>query len=306
MNSENSHEELDLIDLVKICWGWFVRFVYKPLLFLFKFGLKHIWVLVLSAILGLSTSFLLSIFNPKYVGVIVFENYVAHSSDFINDIRLLSTTTPDYKAQALNIDKEDADDIISIAPHALYYKDSMKTSYYIDMQDKAPKHSVALSNRFCVEIKAKGLDAFKDIEQGILYYFSSNDYYKRLESVRKNKLIADKEVAVNAVSKLDEMSKSYSFGTGAMLVGENMYPIMDPTTISRERFRLNDINNNTDSAMELLDGVITPISHLQINKLPTNHFVYTYKKFVILFVMLGYLISLCVVYRKKILSFVAK
>ena len=77
LETENTQKELDLIDLIKICWGWFVSYIWKPFLTLFRFAIRKWWVVLLSALVGFGISYAISTFLPRYVGTIIYENNVA-------------------------------------------------------------------------------------------------------------------------------------------------------------------------------------------------------------------------------------
>ena len=305
METENTQKELDLIDLIKICWGWFVSYIWKPFLALFGFAIRKWWVVLLSALVGFGISYAISTFLPRYVGTIIYENNVAHSSDFINSIRPLTKASPSYVASALNIPMDEAAYIIAIAPHALYYADTLQTTYYVDMDDKAPKQSSSLPKRFAIEISAFRLKSFDHLQEGFRYYFSNLSFYNDLHKRRMSYLDADAKLAKSEMEKLAEIRDANSGSkAGMVLSGGDMYPVMDPSTISKELFKLNEISENTTGAIKYDTGVLEVVTPLIVDRYPANFFMYTYKKWVVVCVVMGLFIALCISYRKKIKAYI--
>lgn len=300
METENTQRELDLIDLIKICWGWFVKFICKPCFFLFKFAIKKWWVILISAIVGFAISYCISTYNPKYLGNVIYENNVGSSSDYVNSIRLLSRTTPEYMSEVLGIPIEEAIDIIGIAPHAIYYRDTLQTSYFVDMNDDASMEYVAHQNRFAIEIKAYSKNAFEHLQDGFIRYYSNNPFFSKQMESRIKELDSSSKLAKDEAEKLDGLRVKGSSSKGVMLSGGDLQPLMDPAAISREVVRLNELSVSTTNALEYNTDVVTVVSPLMVNKLPENFFVFTYKKWIAICVVVGLLLALCLSYRKKV------
>ncbi len=300
METENAERELDLIDLIKICWGWFVSYICKPLLFLIRFAIKKWWVILLSAIVGFAISYCISTFFPKYTGYVIYENNVGNSSDFINAIRPLAHTSPKYMASALDISENEAVNILAIAPHSLYYKDTLRTSFYVDINDDAPKESIALSNRFAIEVMTDDTMAFSHLQEGFVKYYSRNSFFSKKAESKAKTLDSNSKLARGEAEKLDELRVKGGSSGGVVLSGRDVYSMVDPAAISREVVRLNELSVNQANALEYDSSVITVVSPLMINRIPINHFLFTYKKWVILSVIVGFALALCITYRKKI------
>lgn len=300
METENTERELDLIDLIKICWGWFVSYICKPLLFLIRFAIKKWWVILLSAIVGFAISYCISTFFPRYTGYVIYENNVGHSSDFINAIRPLAHTSPEYMASALDISENEAVNILAIAPHALYYKDTLRTLFYVDINDNAPKECIALSNRFAIEVMTDDTMAFSHLQEGFVKYYSRNSFFSKKAESKAKTLDSNSKLARGEAEKLDELRVKGGSSGGVVLSGGDVYSMVDPAAISREVVRLNELSVNQANALEYNSSVITVVSPLMINRIPINHFLFTYKEWVILSVIVGFALALCITYRKKI------
>lgn len=300
METENTERELDLIDLIKICWGWFVSYICKPLLFLARFAIKKWWVILLSAIVGFAISYCISTFSPRYTGYVIYENNVGHSSDFINAIRPLAHTSPKYMASALDISENEAVNILTIAPHALYYKDTLRTSFYVDINDDAPKESIALSNRFAIEVMTDDIMAFSHLQEGFVKYYSMNSFFSKKAESKAKTLDSNSKLARGEAEKLDELRVKGGSSGGVVLSGRDVYSMVDPAAISREVVRLNELSVNQANALEYDSSVITVVSPLMIDSRPVNWFLFTYKKWMVVCVVIGVVLAFIITYRKNI------
>lgn len=300
METENTERELDLIDLIKICWGWFVYYICKPLLFLARFTIKKWWVILLSAIVGFAISYCISTFFPRYTGYVIYENNVGHSSDFINAIRPLAHTSPKYMASALDISENEAVNVLAIAPHALYYKDTLRTSFYVDINDDAPKESIALSNRFAIEVMTDDIMAFSHLQEGFVKYYSRNSFFSKKAESKAKTLDSNSKLARGEAEKLDELRVKGGSSGGVVLSGRDVYSMVDPAAISREVVRLNELSVNQANALEYDSSVITVVSPLMIDSRPVNWFLFTYKKWMVVCVVIGVVLAFIITYRKNI------
>lgn len=295
-----TEKELDLIDLIKICWKWFILYIFNPVVFCIRFTINKWWVVLLSAIVGFVISFCISTYCPKYVGCVTYENNVGHSSDFINAVRPLSHTSAEYMSSVLDIPVDEAANIISIAPHALYYRDSLRTSFYVDVYDQAPKESSALSNRFALEILAKDLNSFTHLQDGFIKYYSNNTFYSRQAASKVKSLDSSSKLAKGEAEKLDELRVNGGSNGGVVLSRGDVYSMMDPAAISREVVRLNEISVNQANALEYGTTVVTVVSPLMIDSRPVNWFLFTYKKWMAVCIVIGIVLAFIITYRKNI------
>lgn len=303
METENTQRELDLIDLIKICWGWFVSYIFKPCVFLLKFVFVRWWIGLIGIVLGVGLAVIISTFYPKYIGTIIFENNVGSSSDFVNDTRALSKSSPESISKLLNVPLDQAMDVLAVWPHLLFYRDTLRTSFYVDMGEVAPIESSALQNKFCVEIKAQSLSAFNGLQEGLVAYYSSNEYFVKEAEANVNALRQSAQVAQEEVAKLDAVRDGSPSKKGVIFSGDEMHPMYDPAEISRERIKLSEISVSTQNALKYNTAVVSVVSPLKVMKVPINYFVFTAPKYTAAFVFLFYAIALVIVYRKKIFGF---
>ncbi len=137
MENKNQEKELDLFDLIKICWGFFANYIFRPLTIAIKIALKRWYILCVAVILGLAVSVVIPFATyKKNKSEIIVENNVSNSANIIQELNVLSTMNRDRLAEILELDKEMLKNLLVIKPHRVISKDSLFRSYEIDRKDK--------------------------------------------------------------------------------------------------------------------------------------------------------------------------
>lgn len=309
MEKTDSQTELDLIDLIKICWRWFVSYVWYPILFLLRFAIVKWWVLILGIVLGALVSVTLWLEFPVYQGSLILVNNVSDSSDFINNLKIFNLTSHQNKADATGIPLEVVDKIMSIKPHFICYSDSLRTNYYIDYGDSVTiKERVPLSNKFCIEIKARDSSVFQYVDSGFVNYFNNSQYYKKLNDQRIAELNAQIEMAQTESHRLDSIMNKRGdevlFGLSGS--GNMMSSMVKPAEIVNEKLHLGNIILSSRQTLNHFSDIVTISSGTQTEPIPKNFFLFTIKKYVVLSVILCYVVALLIVYRAEIKNFICK
>lgn len=309
MENEGASKELDLIDIVKIIWGWFIRFVWKPVLFVFKFVLRRWWIAVLALIIGLGLSVVISTYFPEYTGFVILRNNVCSSSEFVADVRLMTRTSPESKAQRLGLPIEDAAKLKAIWAHQLCYTDSIHSGFVIDISDNlATAGRDAVPNMFAVEFIVYDKSIADTIQSALLNYFNNSEYYSK----QKQLLFESKEISVNVLEreclKLDSLRNSLDgrslVSEGSVVNGMVTSTILNPSIISNEIIRLNNDKTYLKNDMKFNSNVVDVVSPVKVNAEPVNFFLITWKKYVTSCIALFYALAFLIVYRKNIYSFI--
>lgn len=308
MENENSTKELDLIDIIKICWGWFVKFIWNPFLFVLRFIFKKWWVGLCAIILGFGIAILISFEFPKYTGHVIFKNNVCSSTDFINNVRFMSHASPLYQAEVMGIDVKDAICIRAMWGHQLCYTDSLKAGYEVDINDSfVQKGMVSLTNMFDVEICVTDKKAFQSVQDGLVRYFNSSEYFINSNKQRIVTLNNAKENVNSEMTKLDSIRNNMKGGvasTTSIVNGQAVSTLLDPTVISREMMRLSDVTTSYGNSIDFSPNIVDIVSPIKYNDLPYNFFLATWRKYVILSLVVCYVLALLIVYRKQVKSFI--
>lgn len=309
MDNENTSRDLDLIDIIKVFWNWFVKYIWNPVIFLFKFILNRWWLLLSAFITGVAVAVLMNIFFPVYTATIVFRNNVCSSNDFISEVRLMTKTSPESKVEMFNISEEDAAAIKAIWAHHLCYIDSLHTSYVLDVLDKFEGEGyTSVANMFAVEVAVKDRCAFDTIQNALLNYFNSSDYYVQQNRFRYESSISTIDVLEKEKVKLDSMGKSLDkmllTSESSVVNGVVTSQIISPSVLSNEVIRMNNEVVNMSFGIKYHPNVVDVVSPIKVQANSDNFFLITWKKYVAIFVVLFYAMALLIVYKKKIISFI--
>lgn len=309
MENENSTKELDLIDIIKICWGWFVKFIWEPFIFVLKFVFKKWWVGVLAVAVGLTISFIDSSQFPKYTGIVVFKNNVCSSSDFVTNIRYFSHTPIQYKIDVMGADPQIIGKVRAVWGHLVCYTDTLHTGYIVDIADnKVGEGLEIVPNMFAVEISAKSVDVFDDFQNGLVRLFNSSEYFSTQNNLRINKLQHSLEITESESFKLDSVRNnlkgSVITSSNNIVNGQNVSTVLNPTVISKEIIRLNESASSIRNDLTYSASVVDVLSPIKYNNEPDNFYMYTWKSHVAWCLLVFYIFALLVVYRKQVLSFI--
>lgn len=309
MENENTPKVLDLFDIIKIIWGWFLKFIWNPAIFVLKFVLNRWWVGVLAIVTGIGIAIFMNLFFPVYTGMIIFRNNVCSSSDFVSDVRLMTKASPKSKAEMFNISLKDAAAIKAIWAHQLCYLDTLNTSYVVDELDKLAVNGYAsVPNMFAVEIAMKDKCVFDTIQNALLNYFNTSDYYVQQNRMRFESSVSKIDVIEKEKTKLDSIESSLD---GRLLTSESSVvngmvtsQLLSPSVISNEIIRMNNDISNMSFGLKFYPNVVDVVSPLKTQANSDNFFLETWKGYVAACIVMFYVLALLIVYRKKVASFI--
>ena len=305
-----NNKEYDLLDLIKWCWSVFVQYVWRPLVFLCRFGLKKWYFLLAAALFGVLLSVLLPLcIIKKYSGTMLVQAHVGQSSDYVNLLSVLNEEDRLLMSQKLNMPVSDLTSLVRILPHYVYPMDSLGVGYDInfDDEDGFSKYPV-LRSVFCVEVEAYDSLFLRNISQSIINYLQNDDYVKtsneiRLHNVHNNIAVLKNElVMLDSLRKIEYLEKSRksiavpNSQTGVMMQQQTRLMHDDIIGLSA---RLSSFENILVYNKEPLK-VITPMS---IGALPLNHWTKKFIKYALICVALTYVGLLVWNFRKEIIHF---
>ena len=309
-STNKNKEEMDLIDVIKIVWHWFVLYICKPFVYLFRFGFNRWWQLIIFGILGFAASYMYSEFRPIYQGFVVYQTNTGISSDFITEIDQLSKSSLDNISTKLEIPEKSIVELRSIAPHYVYSVDSLLTSHIIDYYDEYlnKNKKIVINNRFCVEIRMYDKSCFDDWESGFVNYFNKNKFFSDL----KKKDIANVKTRIGVleeeIEKLDSLRQIEYFENSRKNVSITSVGTIStsPETklLHKDILSLkSELQSNKNRWIYDTD-VLSVVVPMQVNQLPYNTWLKTYKVFVFFGVFIGLVLLLLWDNRKKIYNFI--
>ncbi len=307
MENANNEKELDLIDLIKITWRWFMKYVCHPLFILFTFAIKKWWIGVIGIISGVLISTLICLFFPVYQGSMVLVNNIADSSEFINNIRNFNLTSPEYKSEAMGIPLRNVYMIREIKPHYLCYTDTLMTDYIIDFADSTTKSkTIPLQGKFCIEVEASNDSVFSYFNDGIIRYLNSNPYYQKTNNQRLAEMRTNIKMAETESIRLDSImnKKGDDVLLGFSSTGNMMTSMVKPAEIVNEKLKLGNMILGANNVLAYQNEMVYISSKMQVYDKPKNFVLRTVKKNTILSILLCYAIALLIVYRENIKQFI--
>lgn len=311
-SNSNNNQELDLIGIIVICWQWFVKYIWKSIVFMFRFCARRWYWAILFAVLGALTSFGLFYFFPKYSATIVFKNNVLQSSSFVNDISILSKSDVFKYFGSKDVTMLNNYRII---PHYVYAKDSLCLTEFVDYEDKVydsyfmlPATDVCIINnyRFAIEVKVMGRGRFLDgMQDSMLNYFNNHEYFKS-KLVEAHKYLDDAiSTTSTEICKLDSLRDREYFvvekpvSNSIHVGGTDQKQLLHNDLIALHE-RLISHENSQNSSGSVV-SVVTPLTDGEV---PTNHWLKTMKKWIFFYLVAGYTFLLIVAYRKQIREFI--
>ncbi len=315
MENKNQEKELDLLDLLNICWKFFVANIFNPFLKVIKIGLRG-WLPLLGAIiLGVVLSVVVPmVFTKKNKSEIILEINVAKSTSFVKDIEVLSTMNRDRLSDLLEIDKETLKNLVAIKPHKVISKDSTFNTYEVDSNDifnDGSKEYRVHPSLFALEVVSSDTAYLAPFTNAILNYLNEKSSFATVNERRLSVMRSELKTFTNEVSVLDSLRHIQYFTNEANQVvlgtsGEtfnikdkNQWIQNDLMNLKSRVIRLEQTLENDTLAVEALTA-------LSISDIYTNHPIKTAPKYVILLFFLTYIVLIFCEYRKDIKEWVKK
>ena len=313
MENKNQEKELDLLDLLNICWKFFVNNIFKPFLKVIKIGLRGWKALLCAIIVGVVLSVALPfVLTKKNKSEIILEINVARSSSFIKDLEVLSTMNRDRLSDLLEIDKETLEQLVEIKPHKIISKDSTFITYQVDVDDifdDALKEYKAHPNLFALEVVSKDTAYLAPITNAVLKYLNEKSSFATVNERRLNVMRSELRTFSNEVKVLDSLRYIQYFTNDANQVvlgtsGET-FNIKD-----KNQWIQNDLMNLKSRVIRLEQTLksdtlaVEPLTALSITDIYVNHPIKTAPKYALILFFLTYLILIFNEYKKNIKNWV--
>ncbi len=311
MENNNDRNELDLLDIIKICWGWFLQFVFNPAAYLLRFIIKSWKQLACFAILGVVASIGYWRLFPNYQTIAVYECHVGNSSDYIIRLNMENIASLENKVKDFNV-PENVISQVKIFPHYIYYYDTISYDIHVDMDDAYlanRNNKVFDGNRFCVEFVSWDEASLQNIELSVLNMFCKNEYDISKNEQRLSKLQSQVDFAISESNVLDSLrSANFKMSSGIDVLKLSEEGVLSSSNImsySKELMKLHNMKVYSDNQLKYNNDIMHLV-HVSHPDNPKNFFLLTIKQFTCIALFFGFLILLCWHFRGNIKSFLKK
>lgn len=315
-NQQNKQkEEMDLIDVIKCIWGWFISFIWNPIVFIIKYCLKKWRQCGLLILVGIVASICYWLILPKYSVFVNYNNCIGVSMDYINDIKFVARGSKESIAKNMLLSIETVKKIKKIKPHAIYFADSTHTYCFTDYKDtvKVGRFDVNMSS-FCIEFVVKDLQTIPELEASIVNLFSGHKQLLRANEQRFEQYRSIIEFASEEIKALDslryleynyktnkEIKKSFEIDKEGSLIATTT---TNPIEYTQQIINLKRMVQQSEEGWKYNSEIVKTAGPARFIDKPINHFTKTIVPFSLGFLCLGVIVMLCVDYRKKINNFI--
>lgn len=313
-NDQNKYsDDFDLIDLIRICWAAFVKYICKPIEFCIRFTLKHWWQTFLIVVAAFLLSFSYNVWiNPKYEMSIKLENKYLTSQYFIDATNSLSQNeNREYVASQLNIPFDSIKYLQKLQACYSLYGDSGHNFTYKDKENRFGTGESnnsefaefgANTNEFYIDIVvARDKHLLDGIDSALIVYLSQSNYLGTKISDQMRILQTQINEYATESQKLDSVRDILYFSPTMILSGGN-----EISTTNKQLLTSEIINVNT--TLQDLKNKISDYNPVEIVNNPTVKMQYDIFtdgiQQTILISLLGWTIMLCFTYRKAIRGYI--
>lgn len=313
MENKNQEKELDLIDLINICWKFFVNYIVNPFLNVLKIGLRGWKALLCAIIVGVAISVIVPfVLSKENKSEVILEINVAKSSSFIKDLEVLATMNRDRLSDLLEVDKETLQQLVAIKPHKVISKDSTFISYEVDTKDifdHVSKEYKAHPSLFAVEIISKDTAYLAPFTDAVLKYLNEKSSFAVINERRLSVMRSELKTFTNEVAVLDSLRRIQYFTNDANQVvlgtsGET-FNIKD-----KNQWIQNELMNLKSSVIKLEETLkndtlaVEPLTALSITDTYVNHPIKTAPKYVLVLFFLTYIVLIICEYKKELKAWI--
>jgi hypothetical protein len=309
---EKENKELDLLELMSqgllllkniIIKGWNI------LLFLIKFHIRIIFIILPFLILGVFLSFYQTTKenrkqNAEFMLHINGKTNCYEVADIINV--LAQTINPDTNnvilSQILKIDSKDVKKVSAINSFFVIDLNNNKTRDYVDYGNSFREDTLnsRLDNFLDVKISSKGEANFQKIQEKIVEYLNADPYIKnvaqeRLKAIQEKMHALDIEIAALDSMRIEQLknkgSLSLQLDKSSILLGKE-------SSYYKEMMDLKGQKANLQADLILQPNAISSYSGVSVKSdKPTSSI---YLKNVFIFYLFGLVLAFLFFYRKKI------
>ena len=309
------NKELDLLDLIKICWNILVKYIFKPIAVIIKLGFKRWYILLVAVILGISLSVIMPcVFVKKNKSEIILKNNVGGTPVIIKEIEVLASLNRDRLSELIEIDKETLKNLVEIKPHKIISKDSTFATYKVDSKDSYGEYSEEYKvnpNLFALEVLSKDTSYLSVFTDAVLKYINEKSSFATINERRLSVMRSELKTFKDEVKVLDSLRYISYFTNEANKV---------VLGTSGETFSINDKNQWIQKDLMLLKSkvinleqtlkndtlAVEQVTTLSISDIYENHPQKTAPKYAIVFFLLSYVMVICLEYKKNILDWIKK
>lgn len=309
------NKELDLLDLIKICWNLLVKYIFKPIALIIKLGFKRWYILLVAVILGISLSVIMPcVFVKKNKSEIILKNNVGGNPVIIKEIEVLASLNRDRLSELIEIDKETLKNLVEIKPHKIISKDSTFATYKVDSKDSYGEYSEEYKvnpNLFALEVLSKDTSYLSVFTDAVLKYINEKSSFATINERRLSVMRSELKTFKDEVKVLDSLRYISYFTNEANKV---------VLGTSGETFSINDKNQWIQKDLMLLKSkvinleqtlkndtlAVEQVTTLSISDIYENHPLKTAPKYAIVFFLLSYVMVICLEYKKNILDWIKK
>lgn len=309
------NKELDLLDLIKICWNILVKYIFKPIALIIKLGFKRWYILLVAVILGISLSVIMPcVFVKKNKSEIILKNNVGGTPVIIKEIEVLASLNRDRLSELIEIDKETLKNLVEIKPHKIISKDSTFATYKVDSKDSYGEYSEEYKvnpNLFALEVLSKDTSYLSVFTDAVLKYINEKSSFATINERRLSVMRSELKTFKDEVKVLDSLRYISYFTNEANKV---------VLGTSGETFSINDKNQWIQKDLMLLKSkvinleqtlkndtlAVEQVTTLSISDIYENHPQKTAPKYAIVFFLLSYVMVICLEYKKNILDWIKK
>ena len=309
------NKELDLLDIIKICWNLLVKYIFTPIALIIKLGFKRWYILLVAVILGISLSVIMPcVFVKKNKSEIIIKNNVGGNPVIIKEIEVLASLNRDRLSELIEIDKETLKNLVAIKPHKIISKDSTFATYKVDSKDSFGEYSEEYKvnpNLFALEVLSKDTSYLSVFTDAVLKYINEKSSFATINERRLSVMRSELKTFKDEVKVLDSLRYISYFTNEANKV---------VLGTSGETFSINDKNQWIQNDLMLLKSkvinleqilkndtlAVEQVTTLSISDIYENHPLKTAPKYAIVFFLLSYVMVICLEYKKNILDWIKK
>jgi len=309
-------EEIDIITLVKKTLnviGSFLKNTGKNFLYFVRFSYRNFKLLAIFVLIGVVAAVVFSQLNKTYKSDLTFKLNVSNANTFSDLAKSLDTKVINDQslAQKLNLSDSVAGAIDKIKPHFIIDYFNNKTPDFIDTKDKFVEKDtvdVRMQDRLNIEVCTKNIYSFPQIQDGLIYFFSNNEAFKKEKEIRENQIRNFIKYIEYEVKRLNDLSDfeytslpkkiSLTVDSTELLMGEKPRQLYykDITKLLRQKDSLEKVQIHSLDVVT----VIKPFAPIKKNE---NGLIKMSVIFGGFFLILGYVFAIFFTYRKRIFEF---
>ena len=308
-------KEMDLIDIIKEFFTWvgnILKSMGMGFLEFIRFSFQQIWILIIFLILGVAVAVFLSSTSKAYESNLILRLNVSDSQTFYELTKSLDAKIVSNQSlgERMNITDSVANNIVSIKPHFVIDENNNGTADWIDIKNKfvETKNNVRMKDRLSITVRSKDMYSFPVIQQGLIYFYSNNELFMAEKEIRLRQQQQTLELIQREIDRLDSLSnfdyfrnpinRTLKVDSQAIMIGEKTKQLYY-ADIANLKYRKDSIQQ----VEEIHSAIVTVIKPFTVSKSPVNGL---FKMLVIccaFFLVLGYIVALCLKFRTQIWSF---